>query len=77
MSNENKSLEENIYPLEYLFEALFNSDKEYLQDIEIRYISDITEQNYNGVYADTICTIDGTEIVYDENAFYALYEPEE
>lgn len=59
---ENKSLEENIYPLEYLFEALFNSDKEYLQGIEIRYISDITEQNYNGVYADTICTIDGTEM---------------
>lgn len=59
---ENKSLEENIYPLEYLFEVLFNSDKEYLQGIEIRYISDITEQNYNGVYADTICTIDGTEM---------------
>lgn len=59
---ENKSVEENIYPLEYLFEALFNSDKEYLQGIEIRYISDITEQNYNGVYADTICTIDGTEM---------------
>lgn len=58
---ENKSIENLVYPLEWLIESLFNSSEEYLEDIEIRYVSDITEHNYNGVYADTICTIDGTE----------------
>ena len=37
----------------------------------------MSTEEYATLLADGKVTIDGTEIVYDENAFYALYEPEE
>lgn len=37
----------------------------------------MSTEEYATLLADGKVIIDGTEIVYDENAFYALYEPEE
>jgi hypothetical protein len=37
----------------------------------------MSTEEYATLLADGKVTIDGIEIVYDENAFYALYEPEE
>ena len=56
-SNTNTSLI-TIKPLGYLLEAIkiFFSDIEY-NDV-ITYIGNITEHDYNGTYADTICIID-------------------
>lgn len=44
---------QNINPLGYLLDCIF---KEY-SSAEITYIGNITEQDYNGIYTDTICTI--------------------
>ena len=56
-SNTNTSLI-TVKPLEYLLEAIkmFFGDIEY-NDV-ITYIGNITEHDYNGTYADTICIID-------------------
>ena len=78
--DNNKNIEHNIYPFNYLLEALlkikgqgennnFCNDENEIKcrtkisssdtDIcfEITYISDITEQDYNGTYTDTICIV--------------------
>lgn len=67
----NEQTENNIYPLNYLLECLYNISLQnnewiYMDNItndykcpyEIVYISDITEQDYNGTFTDTICTVD-------------------
>lgn len=68
--NINKNLEHNIYPLNYLLEALLKIERidddgivisaEPSRDndvFSIEYVSDITEQDYNGTYTDTICIV--------------------
>lgn len=55
---EGKKLELNILSLEWLMEAI----KKYDTDAKIVYSSEVTELDYNGVYSDTICIIDGTEL---------------
>ena len=58
---DNRRIDETILPFEWLLEEFdkFFTEKEI--NWEITFISEIVEQNYNGVYADTICTIDGTD----------------
>lgn len=52
---ENNYKPENyLYPLLYLFDAISKYDINY----EITYFGDITEQDYNGTYTDTICIVD-------------------
>ena len=48
-----KNPEDYLNPLGYLIDAI----KKYSKNSEITYIGDITEQDYNGTYTDTICTI--------------------
>lgn len=61
--DEDKSLdiEKNIYNLYWLLDTI----KKYCADVgsecEINYIGEVSELDYNGSYADTICIIDGTE----------------
>lgn len=61
--------ENKIYPLSYLFETLYKlgivklttettSTGDVLKYYKIEYISNITEQDYKGTYADTICIVD-------------------
>ena len=52
----NRSLDE-LNPLSYLLRYLSNNGIS-----NIAYIGDITEQDYNGTFADIICTIDSTEV---------------
>ena len=52
----NKNVEETIKPLGYLLEAIELFDPNY----NISFIGQVTEQDYNGIYADTICVIDST-----------------
>lgn len=73
----NEKCEDHIKPLNYLIETIYK----YLDDQNlsaykqklITYVGDITEQDYNGTYTDTICIIDFTsnyifkEIIEDQN----------
>ena len=60
----NEKCEDNITPLAYLLKAF----DLYFDDWSINYYGDITEQDFNGTYTDTICVIDaGTD-------FYTLNE---
>ena len=50
---ENDLVESKLLPLNYLLEYIL----EYDPNTEITYIDNITEQDYNGTYTDTICVI--------------------
>lgn len=58
--NNNLKIEQNTLPFEWLFEELVKFFGE--DHVKITFISEIVEQNFNGVYADTICTITGTDL---------------
>lgn len=51
--DSNISAEDNIYPLEYLIETIEEFDKEF----SINYVGQVTEQDYNGTFCDTMCII--------------------
>lgn len=51
-------VEKKLKPLYYLLEAI---EKWCKQNFSITHIGDITEQNYNGTYADIICVINASE----------------
>lgn len=51
--DSNISAEDNIYPLEYLIETI----KEFDNDFSINYVGQVTEQDYNGTFCDTMCII--------------------
>lgn len=51
--DSNISAEDNIYPLEYLINTLKDFDNEFL----INYVGQVTEQDYNGTFCDTMCII--------------------
>ena len=73
----NENVENYIKPLAYLLEAIYkffeqNGSANAQESAPIVYIGDITEQDYNGTYADTICIVDMNllkkyEVVEDEN----------
>lgn len=76
---EDDLVESRLLPLNYLLEYIYEYDPE----TEITYIDNITEQDYNGTYTDTICIINSTkfkhaELVVDEaldvDALYADYK---
>lgn len=56
---DNRRIDETILPFEWLIEEFI--EKFGYENVKVTFISEIVEQNYNGVYADTICTIDGTD----------------
>ena len=51
--DSNISTEDNIYPLEYLINTLKDFDNEF----SINYVGQVTEQDYNGTFCDTMCII--------------------
>lgn len=51
--DSNISAEDNIYPLEYLIETIEEFDNEF----SINYVGQVTEQDYNGTFCDTMCII--------------------
>ena len=51
--DSNISAEDNIYPLEYLINTLKDFDSEF----SINYVGQVTEQDYNGTFCDTMCII--------------------
>lgn len=51
--DSNISAEDNIYPLEYLINTL----KEFDNEFSINYVGQVTEQDYNGTFCDTMCII--------------------
>ena len=51
--DSNISAEDNIYPLEYLINTLKDFDKGF----SINYVGQVTEQDYNGTFCDTMCII--------------------
>ena len=51
--DSNISSEDNIYPLEYLINTLKDFDNEF----SINYVGQVTEQDYNGTFCDTMCII--------------------
>ena len=53
------NLETYIHPKEYLCDMLHKYSTTTNSNIEISYIGEITEQNFNGTYTDSICIIDG------------------
>lgn len=53
---EGKNCEDYMTPLKYLFETIY----EYDESTEISLIGNITEEHYNGIYADTICVVDSS-----------------
>ena len=53
IKDSNISAEDNIYPLEYLINTLKDFDNEF----SINYVGQVTEQDYNGTFCDTMCII--------------------
>ena len=51
--NSLSETEKNIKPLDILLETIYNFDNSY----SIKYISDIVEQDYNGVWSDFMCSV--------------------
>ena len=51
--NSLSETEKNINPLDILLETIYNFDNSY----SIKYISDIVEQDYNGVWSDFMCSV--------------------
>ena len=51
--DSNISAEDNIYPLEYLINTLKDFDNKF----SINYVGQVTEQDYNGTFCDTMCII--------------------
>ena len=51
--DSNISVEDNIYPLEYLIETIEDFDNSF----SINYVGQVTEQDYNGTFCDTMCII--------------------
>ena len=51
--DSNISAEDNIYPLEYLINTL----KDFDNSFSINYVGQVTEQDYNGTFCDTMCII--------------------
>ena len=51
--DSNISAEDNIYPLEYLIETIEDFDNSF----SINYVGQVTEQDYNGTFCDTMCII--------------------
>lgn len=51
---QDKDIEKELRPLGYLMDFLMDYD----QSISVEYVGMVTEQDYNGIYADTICVID-------------------
>ena len=63
--SNNYKIEQYTLPFEWLleeFDLFFGENTEERTNWEITFISEIVEQNFNGVYADTICTINGTDL---------------
>lgn len=52
--DNNLNQEEKLLPLNYLLETLLNFDS----TMTIEYVGDVTEQDWNGTFADTICVVD-------------------
>lgn len=82
--DSNISAEDNIYPLEYLINTLKDFDNEF----SINYVGQVTEQDYNGTFCDTMCiistednggkvtlnSVDGTKKTVDyKNSYSYLY----
>ena len=79
--DSNISAEDNIYPLEYLINTLKDFDNEF----SINYVGQVTEQDYNGTFCDTMCiistednggkvtlnSVDGTKKTVDYNNSYS------
>ncbi len=79
--DSNISAEDNIYPLEYLIETI----KEFDNEFSINYVGQVTEQDYNGTFCDTMCiistednggkvtlnSVDGTKKTVDYNNSYS------
>ena len=55
---DNINIENNIFPLKYLFDTIATFFGNGNPDITIQYISDISEQQYNGEYSSNICVVD-------------------
>ena len=78
--DSNISAEDNIYPLEYLIETI----KDFDNSFSINYVGQVTEQDYNGTFCDTMCiistednggkvtlnSVDGTKKTVDYNNSY-------
>ena len=54
--NGDANIESNLNPLKYLLDAI----KKYDDEMEITFIGDICEQDYNGVFMDNICIIENS-----------------
>lgn len=65
--SNNYNQELKLLPLNYLLETIYKyeglSEEEVQQDSRIVYLGNVTEQDYNGTYTDTICVIDPTATI--------------
>lgn len=65
--NNNYNQELKLLPLNYLLDTIYKyeglSEEEIKQDNRIVYLGNVTEQDYNGTYTDTICVVDPTQTI--------------
>ena len=62
---KNKNIEEHCHPLAYLLECLLNY---YSNDgVNIPYVGDITEEDYDGTYTDMICFINLENVDFNKS----------
>lgn len=59
---EGYNVEERLKLLGYLLDFIYKHDKKF----KINYVGQVAEQDYNGIYTDTICVIDSSECRYGE-----------
>lgn len=65
----NYNVEEYIKPLGYLLDIIKRFDPNY----KINFIGQVAEQDYNGIYSDTICVIDSSSSNYGEVSLNSNY----
>lgn len=61
--SNNVNQERKLLPLNYLLDCIKKYINKDNYDIGLEYYGEVTEQDYNGTYTDTICVVDPTNIV--------------
>ena len=70
--DKNNDAEEMMKPLGWLMDTILDYDS----STKVTFVGQVTEHDYNGIYADTICVIDSQDCTYANITSYEDYSGE-